>query len=123
LVKRLVDKDRDVVVADDFSVGKMSNLEGLELTVGNKQLSVELCDPRKYADAVKAVSGSEVVFHLAATVGNIPYLHSGAQAGLQAFQDNTQIGINIFKACQEQQVKKHLHLKRFHISLQTSIDQ
>jgi len=109
LVKRLVDKDRDVVVADDFSIGRISNLEGLGLTIRQKQLSVEHCDLRKYADAVKAVSGSEVVFHLAARVGNIPYLHSGKEAELQAFQDNTQIDINIFKACQEQKVKKIIY--------------
>jgi nucleoside-diphosphate-sugar epimerase len=105
LVKRLIDDGRTVRVVDDFSVGKASNLEGLGLTVAEKHMSLDLCDLRNYADAVKAVSGVDVVFHLAARVGNIPYLHNSKQAELVTFQDNVRIDVNVFRACQEQGVK------------------
>jgi len=63
LVKLLLEKKCDVTVLDDLSSGHAVNLDGLPVTF--------IRDDVRNADAVgRAVAGSELVFHLAASVGN-----------------------------------------------------
>lgn len=64
VVKLLVQRSHTVRVLDNFSLGCIENLEGLEVEF----FKGDVCD----AELVEAaVRGSEVVFHLAASVGNI----------------------------------------------------
>ncbi|MDD5037925.1 MAG: NAD-dependent epimerase/dehydratase family protein [Dehalococcoidales bacterium] len=101
LVKRLLDQGREVVIADDFSRGSKRNL--LDLSIG---IDCPKIDLRDFARASKAIRGAEVVFHLAARVGSLDYLHGSDLNELEALQTNLLIDTNVFKACLENKVKK-----------------
>lgn len=55
---------------------------------------------------MKAVDGADTVFHLAARVGSLEYLHLVENAEMIALQGNIVIDANIFRACLEKGVKK-----------------
>jgi GDP-D-mannose 3',5'-epimerase len=101
LVKRLLDEGREVVVVDDFSRGNMLNL--IDLGVG---INCEKVDLRNYSQALKVMDGADVVFHLAARVGSVEYLHGNELAELEALQSNLVIDANVFRACIEKEIKK-----------------
>jgi len=46
------------------------------------------------------------VYHLAARVGGIDFLHGNSKAELEALQSNLAIDVNVFRACREVGVKK-----------------
>lgn len=75
------------------------NLEGLELEVVHADL-------RSYEQAVSALKDADSVFHLAARVGSIDYLHGSSKAELEALQSNLAIDANIFRVCAEQGVER-----------------
>ena len=100
LVKRLVHEGREVVVADDFSRGKAQNL--LDLGVRLDPCPVDL---RDYQQVLQALEGAETVFHLAARVGSIEFLHGSDMAELLALQINLMIDANVFRGCLERGVK------------------
>ena len=104
LVKRLLDEGRDVVVADDFSRGSRLNL--LDLGV---RLECERVDLRDFRQALGVIDGADVVYHLAARVGSVEYLHGDEMAELRALQDNVVIDANVFRACIEKGVKKIIY--------------
>ncbi len=60
----------------------------------------------EYQQALKAAEGADSVFHLAARVGSLEYLHSSEVAELVALQTNLLVDANIFRACLEHKVKK-----------------
>ena len=99
LVRRLLAEGRDIRAVDNISRGKSSNLQGLPL-------KVVYADLRQYDRALKAIEGAETVYHLAARVGSIDYLHGSSGAELEALQSNLAIDANVFKACRESGVKK-----------------
>lgn len=101
LVKKLLDEGREVVVADDFSRGNLRSL--LELGV---QVECKRVDLRNYDQALKAVDKADVVFHLAACVGSVEYLHGDWSAELRALQNNLTIDANVFRACLERGIKR-----------------
>lgn len=101
LVRRLVEQGREVVVADDCSRGKESNLTGLGVKVDCQ--CVDLRDP---AEALRVTRGIETVFHLAARIGSIDYLHGSDQSELEALQANLMIDANVFQACVANGVKR-----------------
>jgi len=101
LVKRLLDEGREVVVADDFSRGSVRNL--LDLGV---RIECPKIDLRDYGLALEVVEGADVVYHLAARVGSVEYLHGSELAELRALQGNLIIDANVFRACVEAGVKK-----------------
>jgi len=101
LVKRLLDEGRDVVIADDFSRGSMQNLRDLDVNIDCRPM-----DLRDYETARKAVKGANTVFHLAARVGSVEYLHGSNIAELGALQDNLVIDANVFRACVEEGVDR-----------------
>jgi len=108
LVKRLVDAGRRVVVASDFWRLGTENLSDLgikpsDLEPGSWGISTDLTD---YNQALKVMEGAETVFHLAARVGGIQYLHSTEMAELEALQTNLVIDANVFKACLKSKVRK-----------------
>lgn len=104
LVKRLFDEGMDIVVADDFSRGSRLNL--LDLGV---ELECESVDLRDYSQASKVMDGADVVYHLAARVGSVEYLHANGVTELKAFQDNIIVDANVFRACIEKEVKKIIY--------------
>lgn len=104
LVKKLVDDGRDVIVASDFSRFGMENLSGLGLQASD--IEIRDTDLIHYSQALKAVEGAETVFHLAARVGSLEYLHGTETAELVTLQANLAIDANIFRACLEKGVKK-----------------
>jgi GDP-D-mannose 3',5'-epimerase len=99
LVRRLIQLGRDIRCVDNVSRGKSRNLEGL-------LVDIVYADLRQYDQALKAVDGADVVYHLAARVGSIDFLHGSSKAELDALQSNLAIDVNVFRACREVGVKK-----------------
>ncbi|HXX59232.1 MAG TPA: NAD-dependent epimerase/dehydratase family protein [Dehalococcoidales bacterium] len=94
LVRRLLDNGHDVVIIDDFSRGTILNLKDLQI-----QTEVRRLDLRNFSAAVQGLRGAETVYHLAARVGGISYLHGSEQRELEALQSNLAIDANVFRAC------------------------
>jgi nucleoside-diphosphate-sugar epimerase len=63
-------------------------------------------DLRDYKQALRVVEGADVVYHLAARVGSIDYLHGSSRAELQALQSNLAIDANVFRACIEKGISR-----------------
>lgn len=102
LVKRLLDEGREVLAVDDLSRGCVDNLKDLGVPISILVKS----DLRDYRHAFEAIRDADVVYHLAARVGSIEYLHGNELAELRALQDNMVIGANVFRACMETGVKR-----------------
>jgi GDP-D-mannose 3',5'-epimerase len=102
LVKRLLDEGRDVIVVDNFSRGSLENLRD----VGAEKVKCVKADLRDYDQALAAIEGAETVYHLAAVVGSVEYLHGSEIAELRALQDNVVIDANVFRACLQHKVRK-----------------
>jgi UDP-glucose 4-epimerase len=94
LVRRLVAEGRDVVILDDLSRGRRERIADLDGMV-------EICtvDLRNFDLTLAAIQGAESVYHLAARVGNVEFLHGTASAELAAIQTNLVIDANVFRAC------------------------
>ena len=95
LVALLLENGCEVRVLDDLSTGYRDNLDGLdaELVVG---------DVRRADDIDRAVAGSEVVFHLAASVGNTRAI---AEPAVDA-EINLIGTINVLEAARKHDVRK-----------------
>ena len=104
LVKRLVEQGREVFVADDFSRGKAQNL--LDLGVGLDPSPVDL---RDYRQVLASLDGAQTVFHLAARVGSVEFLHGNEMAELLALQTNLVIDAHVFRACLERAVGRLIY--------------
>ena len=99
LVKRLLDVGREVIVASDMSrlgTGNLTNL-GIKAECRNVDL-------RDYDQALEVLDGAQTVFHLAARVGSLQYLHATEMAEVNALQANLTIDANVFRACLEKGV-------------------
>jgi nucleoside-diphosphate-sugar epimerase len=85
-----------VSIIDNFSSGSIQNLR--ELGVKQK------CSPgdlMNYQFAKESLRKAETVFHFAAEVGSVSYLHGSNERELVALQSNLIIDANVFKACLE----------------------
>jgi GDP-D-mannose 3', 5'-epimerase len=100
IVKRLVRDGRDVSIVDDFSSGSLRNLAD----VGVRRKCI-VGDLRDYQFAKRSLRGAETVFHFAAEVGSVSYLHGSNARELAALQANLVIDANVFKACVENGVR------------------
>jgi len=97
LVKKLLSEGRDVIVADITPRYNGDKLSGLGIKVGDVEFrQVELID---FDQAMKAVKGAESVFHMAARVGSLQYLHANESVELMTMQNNLVIDANVFNAC------------------------
>ncbi len=96
IVRRLLDGGDKVSVIDDFSSGSVANLSD----VGVKQKVVE-GDLKDYEFARKSLSGADEVFHFAAEVGSVAYLHGSKERELATLQANMVVDANVFRACRE----------------------
>lgn len=107
LVKKLVEKKKEVVVIDDFSNSSMENL--FNLNVKPSDFKLQKLDLTDYNQTLKAIKGAGTVFHLAARIGGIKYLHGSDRLELLTLQENLTIDANVFRACQSQGVKKIIY--------------
>jgi nucleoside-diphosphate-sugar epimerase len=100
IVRRLIGEGREVSVIDDFSSGSKENLQDMGVsppcTVG---------DLKDYDFARDGLRGAETVFHLAAEVGSVAYLHGSDARELAALQSNLTIDANVFRACLANRVR------------------
>lgn len=102
LSKALQKRGRELNLIDDLSRGKSIYLKGVHS-------ELKVVDLRDYAATLKALSGSDVVYHTACRIGGVQYLHGSNEKELQALQDNLAIDRNVFKACIELGVKKVIY--------------
>ena len=101
LTRKLLDSGHDVVIIDDLSRGKELNLQDLGIKTEIRQI-----DLRDRKSAMKSLKGIKSVYHMAARVGNINYLHGSKWNELEALQSNLIIDANVFRACLQNGVKK-----------------
>jgi len=104
LVKKLIEEGREVLVIDDFSSGSIENLLNLGLKTSDFEFKeLDLAD---YNQASEALKGAETVFHFAARVGGVKYLHEEKDSELLSLQKNLAIDANVFRICLENNIKK-----------------
>jgi GDP-D-mannose 3', 5'-epimerase len=107
LIRKLLDRGRAVRLADDFSRGNIRNLSDLDIhpqdVCGSAVFPV--IDLKDFSNALKITRNADTVFHLAARVGSINYLHGADQDELEALLSNLVIDANVFRACLENGVK------------------
>lgn len=77
LTEHLLDFDCDVIVADDFSRGRLANIEHL-----TDHIELRPVDLTTREGAIRATEGVNDVFHLAASVGGIHYIQRENVGGL-----------------------------------------
>jgi len=77
LVERLLEDNCDVVVADDFSRGSLSNIAHVR-----DEVEIRPVDLTTAGGAIRATEGVDHVFHLAASVGGIHYIQRENVGGL-----------------------------------------
>ncbi len=99
IVRRLIKEGHDVTVIDDLSAGSIQNLR--DLGVRQKCLVGDL---RDYRFARESLHRAETVFHFAAEVGSVDYLHGSKARELAALLSNVAIDANVFRACAEEGV-------------------
>ena len=107
LVRRLLDEGREVIVVADFACLGLENLT--DLGVGEQDIEVRKADLTDYKETLKALEGAEVVYHLAARVGSLQYLHGTDQAELHALQTNLRIDASVFRVCLERGIKRLIY--------------
>ncbi len=100
IVRRLLDGGHEVSIIDDFSSGSLENLRD----VGVSQECVR-GDLKDYQFARRSLRGADEVFHFAAEVGSVAYLHGSQARELATLQANTVIDANVFRASGELGVK------------------
>ncbi len=107
LVKKLLSECRDVIVVDITPRHKDDKLSCLGIKVGDVEFrQAELSD---YAQAEKALKGAESVYHMAARVGSLQYLHASELVELMTMQTNLVIDANVFNACIKAKVKSIIY--------------
>ena len=99
ITKRLLDEGQQVVVIGDFSSGSRQNLA--DLGVDPRILVGDLKD---LPFARKSLEGIDKVFHFAADIGNVAYLHGSESREQSALRNNLAIDSNVIRACVENRV-------------------
>jgi len=107
LVKKLIDSRRKVIVVDDFSSGKMENF--FNLGIKKSQLKIRKVDLTNFEQAFNALRDGDTIFHLAARIGGIRYLHGDFSAELAALEENLAIDANVFRSCLAHKIQKIIY--------------
>lgn len=102
LVRRLLKEKRDLRVVDNVSRGHSENLKGLDVEIVSADL-------RRLEEAQKALRDTDIVYHLAARVGSVKYLHESKAAELNTLQDNLLVDTNVFKVASVNGVRKVIY--------------
>ena len=87
LVRRLIKDSREIRAIDNVSRGSNKNLADLPIETVHADL-------RSYEQTFQALEGADSVYHLAARVGIIDYLHGGKKAELDALQSKVSTAPN-----------------------------
>jgi len=122
LVKKLIKRGRKVVVVDDLSAGSLKNLFNLGLRPSDFEF--KKVDLTNYHQASEAFKKGDVVYHLAARIGGLKFLHASDSAELLALQKNLAIDSNVFRVCGEKKIKKIIYLSSsaiYHLHKQFSL--
>jgi GDP-D-mannose 3', 5'-epimerase len=127
LVRKLLNQGREVLVADDFSRGSLRNLQDLDIRPADICRSdiYPVIDLKDFSNALKITKGADTVFHLAARVGSLNFLHGSDHSELEALLSNLVIDANVFRACIENGVKKLVYASStavYPIDMQNSYD-
>ena len=104
IARRLIDGGHETTIIDDMSAGSLQNLRD----VGVKQ-GVTKGDLKDYGFAKRSLRGAETVFHFAAEVGSVEYLHGSRSRELAALLANVTIDANVFRACAENGVRSIIY--------------
>ena len=99
IVKSFFDKGDEVVVIGDLTTGSMQNLA--DLGVGPTFLEGDLRDS---VFASRSLKGVDTVFHFAADIGNVSYLHGSESREQSALQNNVAIDTNVIRSCIDNKV-------------------
>ncbi|MGA2873926.1 MAG: NAD-dependent epimerase/dehydratase family protein [Nitrososphaerales archaeon] len=94
IAKQQIAKGNEVVIIDNFSSGSVENLSDL----GVRQNCI-VGDLSNYDFARESLVNVDTVFHFAAEVGSVQYLHGSSDRELDALQANLVIDANVFRAC------------------------
>ena len=100
LVERLLKDKHEVVVVDDFSLGKKENLN---FAKDNKNLIIYekgICD----YDIEDCIGGVDVVFHVAA----LPRVQYSIQHPLETNKVNIEGTLNLLRICKEENIKRFI---------------
>lgn len=107
LVKRLIDQGREVVIFDISD--SLDNLSFLGIDASQvKIFKVDLSDYQRTLELFKQFD-FDSVFHLAARVGGLKYLHENKNAELITLQENLSIDSNVFRACLQRNISKIIY--------------
>ncbi|MCD6283944.1 SDR family NAD(P)-dependent oxidoreductase [bacterium] len=107
LVRKLVEKGREVIVIDDLSSGSLENLSSLGLKPSDFEF--KKIDLTNYSQILECLKEGDIVFHLAARIGGLKYLHGTENAEIAALQANLAIDANVFRASLEKRVEKIIY--------------
>ena len=96
----MIDDGHEVTIIDDFSTGSEQNLRDLDVRA--RVLRGDLGD-RSFAR--NSLKNTDAVYHFAAEVGSVQYLHGSEARELFALQTNVLIDTNVFRASLQNDVK------------------
>ena len=99
IAKQQIAKGNEVVIIDNFSSGSIENLKDM----GVRQKCM-VGDLSKYNFAKESLVNVDTVYHFAAEVGSVQYLHGSSDRELDALQANLVIDTNVFRACRENRI-------------------
>ena len=114
LAERL-SKQNNVCVIDNLSRGKLSNIEKADCEF----IDIDLVKERIPKSIVEV---TDIVFHLASTVGSYKYYEDNS---LGVLKSNTRIDWNVFESVEDSNVHKLFYASSSHVypsSLQAAID-
>ncbi|MEM3267803.1 MAG: NAD-dependent epimerase/dehydratase family protein [Conexivisphaerales archaeon] len=94
LVRRLIKEGHEVMIIDNLSSGSLQNLADLALKEDCK-----VGDLRDYQFTLENLKGADIIYHLAADIGSVEYLHGSVERELEALESNVTIDSNVFRAC------------------------
>jgi GDP-D-mannose 3',5'-epimerase len=104
IARGLLNRGHKVSIIDNFSAGFIENLRDL-----NVNQDCVVGDLRDFEFANKSLRGVETVYHFAAEVGSVVYLHGSNASEVAAMQSNIVIDANVFRACLENKVKNIIY--------------
>lgn len=115
LAKNLLNLGAKVSIIDNFERGSLDYLRGfdsdIEIIKGNL-LDYDTCD--------QAISGKDIVYHMASKVGGIGYYTSKPY---EVMSENIKIDSNVLNACINNKINKYFYASSAHVypkSLQTT---
>lgn len=102
LVERLLDDDHEVIVLDNFSSGRMENLDHVK---NHRRLSIHRVDVSSYSDIKQFFEGVDWVFHLAALADIVPSI----QQPLTYHKANVDGTIAVLETARSASVKRFVY--------------